>query len=73
MWLRVWFFGFVPSVAGTDRPVGGESAGKAPHQKKRQTKSEMRGSLHYAVHDETVNSFGRDDEIFEGAAVRGRG
>jgi hypothetical protein len=24
----------------------------------------MRGSLHYAVRDETVNSFGRDDEIF---------
>jgi hypothetical protein len=26
-------------------------------------RDEMRGSLHYAVHEETVNSFGRDDEI----------
>jgi hypothetical protein len=25
---------------------------------------EMRGSLHYAVHDETVNRFGRDDEFW---------
>jgi hypothetical protein len=24
----------------------------------------MRGSLHCAVHDETVNSFGRDDAFF---------
>jgi hypothetical protein len=23
----------------------------------------MRGSLHYAVHDETMNSFGRDDGV----------
>src|ERR1700722_2881381 len=26
-------------------------------------KNEMRGSLHCAVHDETMNRFGRDDEI----------
>jgi hypothetical protein len=23
----------------------------------------MRGSLHYAVHDRTVNGFGRDDDV----------
>jgi hypothetical protein len=28
------------------------------------------GSLHCAVHDETVNSFGRDDEVFGRVGLR---
>jgi hypothetical protein len=36
---------------------------------KSKDKCEMRGSLHCAVHDETVNSFGRDDELFALAEV----
>jgi hypothetical protein len=37
--------------------------GAAPVEGKQLQVQKMRGSLHCAVHDKTVNRFGRDDEI----------
>jgi molybdopterin converting factor subunit 1 len=39
-------------------PVSGGCRGKG------KVKDEMRGSLHYATHDETVSCSGRDDEVY---------
>ena len=46
-WQRVWEFGGLTGYQYVEEMAG---------------QCEMRGSLRCAVHDETVNSFGRDDE-----------
>jgi type II secretory pathway pseudopilin PulG len=33
-------------------------------QQQQQQQQQIRGSLHCAAHDETVSSFGRDDDLF---------
>jgi hypothetical protein len=45
----------------TADPCGMTPEGNA----KGKDKSEMRGSLHCAAHDEAVSSFGRDDAVFD--------
>jgi hypothetical protein len=43
-------------------PVG--MTGLRGGREKGNSKGQMRGSLHCAVHDKTMNSFGRDDDFF---------
>jgi hypothetical protein len=47
---------------GGDLIRTGDRFGKTKH--KYNGRDEMRGSLRCAVHDETVNSYGRDDDVF---------
>jgi hypothetical protein len=49
-------------ATATADPMRGQQESKV--QGKDKSKSEMRGSLHCAAHDEAVSSFGRDDAVF---------